>query len=231
MELLVVERQKFLIFPVLCTLIFPKKKDIFVCPIVENSTLRQVLFPTGSDFVDWFNHSLVYQGGSVVAYNTPLEKFPVFHRRGSILPLEVQSSIVGHGDESSSDALTLLVLHPRRGGSEDVLLREWKQHSQQISYVFEQGSLTFSVSAHNRTLLFCLKGIHVKSADIEKISGKKEFVPLLVNSDLTALKRKVFGWMRDSVEHDKLWIRIDGALLTKGCVLRFHGVSTTFNDF
>jgi hypothetical protein len=66
--------------------------DILVCPVTEsNITSRAVTFPSGNNWVDWWDSSHVFQGGSTVEYATPLNRFPVFRRVGSMIPFRVNS--------------------------------------------------------------------------------------------------------------------------------------------
>jgi len=208
-------------------------RDVLVCPMVDNSTTREVIFPKNDDFVDWYNSSYVYKGGSTIVYNVPLEIFPVFHRRGSLLPLEVTNEIAGHGDSSSSDALTLLLLHPKDGQAENITIADWKIPTQEISYTFSSSkSLFFSISAHNRTLLFCIKGITLpKIISIQKEATQEDKIPFCAECSLPLLKKMQFGWAVDSKEQDKIWIRIPGTSLTRGAIVNLVGAEHTFRDF
>jgi len=46
--------------------------SIFVSPITTNETKRLVSFPKGNDWMDFWNNSAIYKGGSQVTYNAPL---------------------------------------------------------------------------------------------------------------------------------------------------------------
>jgi alpha-glucosidase (family GH31 glycosyl hydrolase) len=65
-------------------------EDILVAPIISNSSAVDVTFPSGSNWVYWWNHSLVYTGGSKYTFNNiPLTEFSVFFKKGSFIPLRV----------------------------------------------------------------------------------------------------------------------------------------------
>jgi len=83
-----------------------------VSPVIENVTSMKVHFPKNNDWVDWWNSSIVYKGGSKVTYNVPLDSFPVFKRVGSIIPMRVESDDSLHGTKKSSNYLTFLISHP-----------------------------------------------------------------------------------------------------------------------
>lgn len=62
-------------------------RDIFVAPIVEDSTQRQIDFPTGDNWIDWWTGD-VYAGGTSVTYDCPLDQYPVFKRVGANLLMD-----------------------------------------------------------------------------------------------------------------------------------------------
>lgn len=140
--------------------------DILVCPITDgNVTSRQITFPKGDNWVDWWNPSSVYTGGTKVNFLVPnFEVFPVFQRQGSILPINVTSQFAGHGSEASADALTLLVngIDMNRLFSQAVVRGEYPNGiSREISYNFDanSGSLRFTGTAHSQPVIILLRGI------------------------------------------------------------------------
>lgn len=61
-------------------------KDVLIAPVLtQGATSRQVTFPAGT-WVDYANPTKVYEGGSTISYNAPLEVLPMFVRGGSIIP-------------------------------------------------------------------------------------------------------------------------------------------------
>lgn len=65
--------------------------DIFVAPVLENSTTKQITFPDGY-WLDMNNFSTVYSGHSSISYNAPANALPHFMRRGSFVPRYAQST-------------------------------------------------------------------------------------------------------------------------------------------
>lgn len=59
--------------------------DLLVCPVVEDSMEKEVLFPNGS-WYDLFSGEK-YSGGTNRKIYAPLEKIPVYIRAGSVIPL------------------------------------------------------------------------------------------------------------------------------------------------
>lgn len=61
-------------------------KDILVAPIISNDTVSfKVDLPKESNWIYWWNHSMIGIGGSSVIFThgIPLNEFPVFFRNGS----------------------------------------------------------------------------------------------------------------------------------------------------
>ena len=58
-------------------------RDIFVAPMLESGTSREVPFPDDGSWVHIFDDSATYAGGSVETLQIPLDSFPAFARQGS----------------------------------------------------------------------------------------------------------------------------------------------------
>lgn len=43
--------------------------DVYVAPMVDNTTTRQITFPTNVNFIDWWNSTVVYQGTIVPLFS------------------------------------------------------------------------------------------------------------------------------------------------------------------
>jgi alpha-glucosidase (family GH31 glycosyl hydrolase) len=83
--------------------------QLLVSPFTTDATTKAVHFPAGSQWIDYWNDSIVYQGGTSTNYSAPLDKFPIFIKAGAIVPLNVKNAIANHGDSTSSGKITLLV--------------------------------------------------------------------------------------------------------------------------
>lgn len=58
-------------------------EDILVAPVYTNTSEVKVAFPASSNWVYWWNHSLVYKGGSSHTFTSvPLDEYTVFFRNG-----------------------------------------------------------------------------------------------------------------------------------------------------
>jgi alpha-glucosidase (family GH31 glycosyl hydrolase) len=83
--------------------------QLFVSVITTDVTTKSVTFPTGSSFIDYWDESKVYAGGSTLTYSAPLAAYPLFIKAGAIIPLDVKTSVTGHGDASSAGKVSVLI--------------------------------------------------------------------------------------------------------------------------
>jgi alpha-glucosidase (family GH31 glycosyl hydrolase) len=61
-------------------------EQFLVAPIVTESGEGQVYFPRGTDYLEYFNKTLVYQGGRTEDFALPTTSIPVFVKAGAIAP-------------------------------------------------------------------------------------------------------------------------------------------------
>ena len=84
--------------------------NFLVAPVVdEGVTYKNVFIPEG-DWVDFFM-DVVYQGPQNFVLEVPLEKLPLFVKRGSIIPM---LPVMNYTDEFPADTL-ILVIYPGEG--------------------------------------------------------------------------------------------------------------------
>lgn len=64
--------------------------DVLVAPVMQQGAVsRKVVFPEG-EWIDFFNPSQRYAGGTEAEVDAPLEKLPLFVRAGAFIPLYLQ---------------------------------------------------------------------------------------------------------------------------------------------
>lgn len=64
--------------------------NVLVAPVMKKgATSRSVTFPAG-EWIDFFNPSLKYKGGTTATVKAPLDKLPLFVKAGSFIPLYMQ---------------------------------------------------------------------------------------------------------------------------------------------
>jgi len=134
--------------------------DVYVSPVVENVTSMSVTFPPNDLWVDYWNLSSTYKGGETVEYSCPLDRFPIFLRAGSIIPLYVHDSLSVFGDERFAKYMTFFISYPyvTRSGYQQV--RRWKAPSQEVWFeYFDLKTISVITSASEYDLLFILEGM------------------------------------------------------------------------
>jgi alpha-glucosidase (family GH31 glycosyl hydrolase) len=83
--------------------------QLFASVITTDVTTKSVTFPTGSNWIDYWNEDTVYTGGTTTQYSAPLAQYPLFIKTGAIIPLDVKTAVTGHGDATSAGTITVLV--------------------------------------------------------------------------------------------------------------------------
>lgn len=65
--------------------------ELLVAPVMQAGVRsRKVIFPKGSDWLDWYNPMSRHKGGSTANVKTPIDRIPLFVKAGSIIPLYMQ---------------------------------------------------------------------------------------------------------------------------------------------
>ena len=173
--------------------------NFFVAPFVEGGTTRVISFPPGR-WIDWLDEETVYEGGMTQALEFPLERFPVFVKEGSIVPLSVTDSTTGHGGEFSAGHLTVAVYVAPVGESTFDLYEEGGTGIR-FTQKWSGTSLVLEAWPTARALLWRVRGGPVVASIREEFGA----APVEVGSpaDLTSGPRT---WFQDA---DGLtWIRI-----------------------
>jgi len=128
--------------------------DIFVAPIVESGLQRTVDFPSGNNWIYWFNSSQIYTGDNSVTLTFPLSEFPAYHRSGSILPLYMDN----HPYPYFHGALTALV-HPVFNNKEKTVVRRWRAPSTELGYIWNEEGFEFIATASDQNLVLVINGV------------------------------------------------------------------------
>lgn len=133
--------------------------EIFVKYVTRYAERVQVKFPPG-EWINYWNESQVFQGGSMAFYTTPPGKEPIFIARGAIIPMEVRNDYTGHGTAASINALTVNV-YPNG-------------HSTFRYYDPQNGWLTFDVKTVKKRLSLCTLEQTPSKPIIYRIAGVKQ---------------------------------------------------------
>ncbi len=102
--------------------------EMLVAPVhVQESRQRQVQFPAGSSWIDYWSGK-VYEGGTASLVAAPLDKVPIFVKAGAIIPMGPEIHYV---DEKPADPLTLDIYPSKKSSytlyEDDGLSNDYKQ--------------------------------------------------------------------------------------------------------
>lgn len=83
----------------------------FVAPLLDHRGHRQVPLPAGARYYDWWDPTVVHEGGTTVtaSMSGDLLRLPLYVKEGAIVPAEVRGPLTGLGDANSVGGLTLLL--------------------------------------------------------------------------------------------------------------------------
>lgn len=129
-------------------------KELLVAPVVKKGAVsRRVYLPEG-EWIDFHDGRTVYEGEQTISYPAPLNKIPLFVKRGSIIP---RMPVMQYIHERRDYPLTLAVypahegqqasfeLYEDEGENTDYL--QGKCAKTRFSCVTEAGNYLFSISA------------------------------------------------------------------------------------
>lgn len=80
--------------------------DMMVCPVtrpLSETTTRRVYLPSGTKWIDWWTGA-VLDGGQWISVQSPIDKFPLFVKGGSIV---IESEVVQYSAEQLDKPLTI----------------------------------------------------------------------------------------------------------------------------
>jgi alpha-D-xyloside xylohydrolase len=84
-------------------------EELFVSFITSDTNAKEVVLPSESDWIDYWDEENVYRAGSTVGYAAPLDQCPIFIKPGAIIPMNVKNTVTGHGDGTSEGKQTLVI--------------------------------------------------------------------------------------------------------------------------
>jgi len=135
--------------------------NVFVSPMVNEGDSRTIVFPAG-EWIYMFDESKTYKAG-IRTLDFPLDEFPVFIRKGAILPME-------------ADGITTIHVYPVKG-TEQFGLYEDEKPGTMLSYTMDANGLTLRSTASDRTLRFCVHSEDgVKQFDVPDAKSGAEIV-------------------------------------------------------
>jgi len=148
--------------------------DIFVSVIYTPEDAREVSFPEGR-WRDFWSPEKAYSGNERLDYKCPIDRYPIFLREGSIIPLHVTDGETAHGDSSFKDHITLEVTP---GGEVSFVLYEENRSKVRLKLKM-RGDKDFTVATDDGTRPFIIRALSVEapkkvSANGQALKASKE---------------------------------------------------------
>lgn len=83
--------------------------SFLIAPILDDSGVRDVAFPAGARWIDWWTNE-VHEGGTTLSAwsSADRKQIPVFVKEGAVVPLEVGDDSTGLGTAASAGRATVL---------------------------------------------------------------------------------------------------------------------------
>jgi alpha-glucosidase (family GH31 glycosyl hydrolase) len=177
-------------------------EDLFVAPIVTRDDHRRVELPRGSRWFDYWDDREPISGGSVLNYDAPMARIPLFIRAGAIIPMQVSDGETGHGGPGSTGALTLL-FYP--DGASSRVLRPGPGQELLVESRRTDTATVLSIGPLTQPLVLRIKELRHPPNVTATLSGLTRSLPAF--PDFTSLDGEPEGWAFDA-EHGYLWVRL-----------------------
>jgi alpha-glucosidase len=155
--------------------------DLLVAPVVKEGVReREVYFPAGADWIDWWTGES-YDGGKSKVVKAPVDRLPLFIRAGAVIPFE---PVIQNTGEMNSVGLTLNVavgivpdktenatIFQDAGDGYGYKMLEWRE----IRIEHRQGSLKISrIGNYSGQKINALEVVGLTSAPREiRVDGKR----------------------------------------------------------
>ena len=82
--------------------------DLFVKAITSDDNTVSFTMPAQGEWTDWFDGQ-TYQAGQRVTKTYPLSQYPIFIRKGAIIPMAIQNDVTTSGGASLAGKVTILI--------------------------------------------------------------------------------------------------------------------------
>ncbi len=114
--------------------------NLLVSPVVDEGLTHKDVYLPGGEWIDFFTDA-VYQGPQNIVVEVPLDKLPLFVKRGSIIPM---LPVMNYTDEFPADTL-ILTIYPAQGIEAYFSLYE----DDGVSLDYQSGSFTLTEFRQN----------------------------------------------------------------------------------
>lgn len=182
-------------------------EDLLVMAVYDPSSEIQAVFPQGTWIHYWSGKE--YKGGEAFEAKIPLAEYPVFLRKGAVLPLNYGECGTALSQDETGYPVTYFIA-PDFAGAFDL----YEQDGPGVRVSYEAGeTMRLQASASSRLLLFRIRGI---PAPREVWSEPHGIIEEL--ADPSSLCNTASGWISDA--SGDLWIKPGSA--DKGIRLIIH---------
>ena len=172
--------------------------NIYVSAINTDSTTRPILFPHGTWIDFWTEEE--YTGDSLQNIDFPLDRYPVFIKKGSILPLALREGTVFPLINEEYPAITAY-LYALSGTYAQFDIYEENGVGARISALFKEIGTKISLSATEREYAFRLIKVRMpNTVDLGEDAVLQKF------KTIDELRLSESGWFYDT-ETEDLWIK------------------------
>jgi hypothetical protein len=172
--------------------------DLYVAAVYSDATSRSLQLPANDQWIDYWNDDRVYDGGHVLSdYSVPLSRYPLFIRKGAVIPMQVDDAETGHGGTGSSDSYTW-ICYPE-SGSHSILF--WPQRTPvYLEYTLDADGITFLWQDHFKPAVLRIK--YTQRPARVRIDGQD----ITFHQQWMTFDQSQSGWHYDN-ESRYLWIK------------------------
>jgi alpha-D-xyloside xylohydrolase len=147
-------------------------EDFVVAPIYRDDLKNKVSLPAGK-WRYFFDDRKLIEGPITFEREFPLEEFPVYIREGAVVPLNVERSYTGLGNETNKGSLTWMIYpgpdadnhftvhHPDKSGSSTVALSNFADRIELTQKDMKKPSV-FNVHLEKKPLKLTFGGIELR---------------------------------------------------------------------
>ncbi len=174
-------------------------RDIFVAPLVEPSPKRVINFPEEGAWVSFWDGK-EYEGGESAELDFPLSRYPIFVRKGAVIPMDMPAGSVFGPTKDELKPLTCLV-YPKAGASTVRNIYEEKGRGARIEAEYSETAVTLRLSATPRRYAF-----RIADMDKPETVATQPYGPLAEKSAFNDLYMSESGYYYDEDQWE-LWIK------------------------
>ncbi len=173
--------------------------DLFVAPLVEPSPKRTIHFPDGDTWIAWWSGE-EYEGGEGIELDFPLSRYPLFVRKGAIIPMDIPAKSVFGPSKDDLNPLTIFI-YPKTGETEARSIYEEQGRGARVEADYRDDGLTIRLSATQRRYAFRVMDMDKPRAVITQPCG-----PLQAKASFNELFMSSSGFFYDEKSWE-LWIK------------------------